>query len=275
MKMRFRRHLLALALLVSFAVPAWAVTVSPSALYIDHRTRSGTLTLVNTGSLAEEIEINFMFGYPRADSLGNVSVQVVAEAPLGEPSLVPYLRAFPRRLRLEPGQRQVVRIFVQPPAGLAEGEYWGRIAITSRGGQAPIEQQQGEIRLQVNVETVVISAVTYRNGTVTTGVELADLAAQRGDSSVRVAMTLKRTGNAAYLGRLRMELVDAGGTVVAQATEDIAVYRDMQRIFTLHAPAMLAPGAYTVRYAVDVERPDLPPEGPLPAPQRTGTIAVR
>lgn len=273
--MSVRRYLLAMALLVGFAVPAWAVTVSPNALYIDHRTRSGTLTLVNTGSLAEEIEINFMFGYPRADSLGNVNVQVVAEAPLGEPSLVPYLRAFPRRLRLEPGQRQVVRIFVQPPAGLAEGEYWGRIAITSRGGQAPIEQQQGEIRLQVNVETVVITAVTYRNGAVTTGLELADLAAQRRDSSVQVAMTLKRTGNAAYLGRLRMELVDAGGRVVAEAIEDVAVYRDLQRVFTLYVPEGLRAGTYTVRYAADVERPDLPPEGPLPAPRRSGTIAVR
>mgnify|MGYP006137494867 CR=1 FL=1 len=64
-------------------------------------------------------------------------------------------------------------------------------------------------------------------------------------------------------------------TVVAQATEDIAVYRDMQRIFTLHTPSMLEPVAYSVRYSIDVERPDLPPEGPLPAPQRSGSIAVQ
>lgn len=273
--MTARRFLLALALLVSVAAPAWAVTVSPNALYIDHRTRSGTLTLVNTGTRAEEIEINFMFGYPRADSLGNVSVEVVAEAPLGEPSLVPFLRAFPRRLRLEPGQRQVVRIFVQAPADLPAGEYWGRVAITSRGGQAPIEQQQGEIRLQVNVETVVITAVTYRNGSVNTGLDLEGLTAQRSDSAVRVGMLMKRTGNAAYLGRLRLELVDARGTVVAETYEDVAVYRDIRRQFVIGVPQALAPGGYTVRYSFTSERPDLPPEGPLPADARAGTIDVR
>lgn len=269
-----RRILLAALLLVATAIPALAVTVSPNALYIDQRTRSGTLTLVNSGTLPEEIEINFVFGYPKSDALGNVHVQVVPEAPAGEPSLVPYLRAFPRRIRLEPGQRQVVRIIVQPPADLPAGEFWGRIAITSRGGQPPIEQQQGAIRMQVNVETVVIAAVTYRNGQVATGLEVGPSSAARQDSSVRVAMDLKRTGNAAYLGRLRMQLVDGRGTTVAELLEDVAVYRDMQRVFVLAPRTPLPPGEYEVRYAFDVERPDLPPEGPLPAEVRRGTIKV-
>ena len=37
-----RRILLAALLLVATAIPALAVTVSPNALYIDQRTRSGT-----------------------------------------------------------------------------------------------------------------------------------------------------------------------------------------------------------------------------------------
>jgi hypothetical protein len=39
-----------------------AVTVSPNALFIDSRTRSGVLTLYNPGTTAEEIEITFSFG---------------------------------------------------------------------------------------------------------------------------------------------------------------------------------------------------------------------
>jgi len=273
--MMVRRILLAALLLVATALPALAVTVSPSALYIDHRTRSGVLTLVNTGTLPEEIEIGFLFGYPKADSLGNVHVQVVTEAPAGEPSLLPYLRAFPRRLRLEPGQRQVVRIFVQPPADLASGEYWGRIAVTSRGGQPPIEEQQGQIRMQVNVETVVIAAVTYRNGTVATGLKVGSVAASRQDpSTVRVTMDLVRTGSAAYLGRAQLTLVDGRGAKVAELAEDIAVYRDMRRAFVLTASAPLPPGDYEVRYTIDANRPDLPPGGPLPAETRRGAVKV-
>lgn len=275
---RGRLLLGALVLLATAAPHARAVTVSPSALYIDHRTRSGVLTLINTGTRAEEIEIGFAFGYPRADSLGNVMVQLLDSVPAGEPSAVAWLRAFPRRIRLEPGQRQAVRVLVQPPAGLAPGEYWARILVRSRGAQPPIEQQQGDIKLQVEVETVIATAVSYRNGEVTTGLtEKALRASPVADSLVRVWMALARGGNAAFLGHVRSELVNPSGDVVARTEDDIAVYRDMERKFEIVLPPELrgrSLAGYRVRYLIDTTRPDLPPGGPLAAPPRQGTITV-
>ncbi|HEY0994498.1 MAG TPA: hypothetical protein VGD77_00775 [Gemmatimonadaceae bacterium] len=275
---RGRLLLGAIVLLAAAAPHARAVTVSPSALYIDHRTRSGVLTLINTGTRAEEIEIGFAFGYPRADSLGNVTVQLLDSVPTGEPSAVAWLRAFPRRIRLEPGQRQAVRVLVQPPAGLAPGEYWARILVRSRGAQPPIEQQQGDIKLQVEVETVIATAVSYRNGEVSTGLaEKALRASAAADSLVRVWMSLSRQGNAAFLGHVRSELVNPSGDVVARTEDDIAVYRDMERKFEIVLPPELrgrSLAGYRVRYLIDTTRPDLPPGGPLPAPPRQGTVAV-
>jgi hypothetical protein len=69
--MRPSTRLLAAALFALAPMAAHAVTVSPNALYIDSRTRSGVLTLYNPGSAAEEIDITFAFGYPRSDALGN------------------------------------------------------------------------------------------------------------------------------------------------------------------------------------------------------------
>lgn len=275
---RGRLLLAGAALLAVGAQRAHAVTVSPSALYIDHRTRSGVLTLINTGTRAEEIEIGFAFGYPRADSLGNVTVQLLDSVPAGEPSAVTWLRAFPRRIRLEPGQRQAVRVLVQPPAGLAPGEYWARILVRSRGAQAPIEQQQGDIKLQIEVETVIATAVSYRNGDVTTGLnERALRATVVADSLVRVWMTLARQGNAAFLGHVRSELLSPSGEVVARTEDDIAVYRDMERKFEIVLPPELrgrSLAGYRVRYLIDTTRPDLPPGGALAAPDRQGTIAL-
>ena len=144
------RHLALGALLAISPAVASAVTVSPNALFIDSRTRSGVLTLYNPGTTAEEIEITFAFGYPRSDLAGAISVALADSAPAGEPSVLGFVRAFPRRLRLEPGQRQTVRILMQPPAGLPEGEYWGRVLIRSRGGRPPVEQQQGGIHMQID-----------------------------------------------------------------------------------------------------------------------------
>ena len=69
-----RTLLAALALLAGVAAPAHAVSVSPTALYIDSLTRTGVLTLYNPGTLPEEITVDFAYGYPQSDSAGNVTV---------------------------------------------------------------------------------------------------------------------------------------------------------------------------------------------------------
>src|SRR5258705_11927833 len=119
------RSLAVATLLALIPATGRAVTVSPNALFIDSRTRSGVLTLYNPGTTAEEIEITFSFGYPRSDLAGAISVALADSAPTGEPSVLGFVRAFPRRLRLEPGQRPTGRRPLQPPPGLPEGGDWG------------------------------------------------------------------------------------------------------------------------------------------------------
>lgn len=257
------------------ARPAAAVSVSPAALYLDARTRTGALTLTNNGTRPEEIEISFAFGYPRSDSTGKVDVPLVQVAPAGEPSAAGWLRAFPRRLVLEPGQSQVVRVLAQPPAGLAEGEYWARLLVTSRGGQTPVEQMEGDIRVLLDVQTVVVTAVTYRQGSVATGVAATGAQSRATPAGVELRLDLERQGSAAYLGRVRAELLDANGRVVARGFEDVAVYRSIRRIVLIPLAQPLTGGGYSVRYTLESERPDLPPGGALPAPKVTGTVPVR
>lgn len=255
---------------------AFAVSVSPNALYLDNRTRSGLLTLFNPGSLPEEIEIGFAFGYPVSDSLGNVSVTLVAIAPEGEPSLVPWVRAFPLRLRLAPGQRQVIRILVNPPANLPGGEYWGRITVTSRGGQPPIEQRQGDIRLSVALQTVIVAAVTYRNGPMQTGLQLGVGSARMVPDGAELLLDLTRSGNAAFIGRLIAQLIAPNGQMVAENELDLAVYRQMRARVIVPLPNRPADvTGYKIRFTIDTQRPDLPPEGPLPTSRMTGEVALQ
>ena len=255
---------------------AEAVAVSPSAVYLDHRTRSGTMTLFNSGSLPEEITIGFAFGYPRSDSLGNVSVPIDSVAPAGEPSLVPWARAFPRRLRLAPGQRQVVRVIVEPPPGLAPGEYWGRIVVTARGGQPPIEERRGDITLQVELQTMIVAALSYRNGDVRTGIAVRAGQARRVEGGVEMLIDLAREGNAAFIGRVVAQVVAPDGKTVAEESEYVAVYRELRSKVIVPLLTALPDGpGYQVRFTIDSHRPDLPAGGPLPAQRRTGLIPLR
>jgi hypothetical protein len=265
--------LLAALLALAPAGRAWAVAVSPSALFLDTRSPAGTLTLYNGGSRPEELEISFAFGYPQAGDDGIVRVEMVDTAPAGEPSIVPWMRAFPRRLVLQPGQRQTLRVMVQPPADLPPGEHWGRVLIHSRGGQAPIEQQQGGVRMQINVETVIATAVLFRKGEVNTGLTVAGTAAAAPEG-VRVSLDLARQGNAAFLGRVVTELVAPDGRVVAEREDAVSVYHTLRHVVVLPLAAGTAAAGYTVRYRADTDRPDLPP-GSLSAAAVTGTVPVR
>ncbi|MDB4949790.1 MAG: hypothetical protein JWM27_2439 [Gemmatimonadetes bacterium] len=270
-----RPLLLAAALLAAGAARAHAVTVSPTAVFIDARSPTATLTLYNNGTTPEEVEISFGFGYPSSNDQGVLQVQIADTAAAGEPSIAAYLRAFPRRLQLQPGQRQTLRVLVQAPAGLGNGEYWGRVLVRSRGGQPPIESTQGQVHVALNVETVVATAVLYRKGPVTTGAAVRAASATFVGDSVRFTVDLDRQGNAVYLGRVQARVKDAGGRVVAQAEDALALYRSLRRRFVIAVPAGGARTGWTVEYTVDTERPDLPPEGPLKTAPVTGSVAVR
>jgi P pilus assembly chaperone PapD len=251
-----------LGLLALSASAAHAVTVSPTAVYITSKNPSALLTLINTGSRPEEIELSIGFGYPVSDSLGVLRVDIVDTAASGEPSLVSYLRVFPRRLVLQPGQRQVVRVMVAMPASAADGEYWGRVLVKSRGGEPPIEQTQGGVKMQLSLETTFATAVFFQKGEVKTGIEVPSATAHRMGDSVQFTIDLERGGNSAFLGRIRAELLDGKGASVAEVEDVVAVYRTLRRRFVLRTGKPLPAGAYTVRYLVDTDRPDLPPQGP-------------
>lgn len=271
-----RAALLLLAMIAGTASRAAAVTVSPTALFIDSRSPTATLVLFNAGTAPEEIEIGFAFGYPMTDAQGRTNTVLTDSAPAGDPSILPYVRAFPRRLTLAPGQRQTVRVLVQAPAGMAEGEYWGRVVVRSRGGTPPIEENRGDVRMQLNVETAVATAVLFRKGTVTTGLAVNGTTARLTPAGgVEAEFDVRRTGNAVFLGHMRAEVVTADGRVVGVMEDEMAVYRALRLRYAIP----LAPDAprtgLTIRYTFDTERPDLPAPGAVKAPPVSGTATVQ
>ena len=249
----FRTLLLVAGLLVPAA--AHAVTVWPTTVFIDSRTRTATLTLSNTGLRPEEIEIDFSFGLPVADELGSVRVVFLDSAGLPQRSIVDYVRAFPRRMRLEPGQTQIVRLLVQPPEGLPDGEYWGRVMVASVGGQPPIQQQTGNVTMEITVRTVIAVGLYYRHGQAETSIAVDSSRATGAEGIASLYLHMNRGGNAAFLGRVVAELVDASGDVVAEHIEQIAVHEDMLWRVDIPLADGLVPGAgYSVRYTIESVR---------------------
>ena len=268
------RALGALLLVAALLVPAavHAVTVWPTTVFIDSRTRTATLTLSNTGLRPEEIEIDFSFGVPIADELGSVRVVFLDSTGIAQRSIVDYVRAFPRRMRLEPGQTQVVRLLVQPPEGLPDGEYWGRVMVASVGGQPPIQQQQGNVTMEITVRTVIAVGLYYRQGQTETSLAVDSARATLGEGLASLYLHMDRGGNAAFLGRVVAEVVDASGTVVAEHIEQLAVHDDMLWRIDVPLPEGVAPVAgYSIRYTIEAVREGAG-EGLLPIDPVRGSV---
>jgi len=269
------RLLVALIALTPAAAHAQGVIVAPHAVFIDHATRSGAITLYNPGEDPVEISVSFGFGFPQSDSAGDLSVELVDSAPAGEPGNTAWLQAFPRRVSVGQQQRQTIRILATPPAGLPDGEYWGRVIVAAQGGQVAVAgvPDTGGITVGLTLEVRTVISVTYRKGALSTGLTMAPISARQEGESISVRVPLTRTGSAAYLGTIRAQVVDASGAVKGEAERAVGVYYALDpRLDVPVGP--LAPGTYKVRVSVSTDRTDLPVRAALPAPPVRDSVEI-
>jgi hypothetical protein len=251
-----------------------AILVSPPAVFLSSRTRTAQVYLINTGTSAEEVDLELKFGYPATDSLGQISVRLLDDPPPEEPSAAAWVRTFPRRVVVLPGRRQVVRVMAEPPANLPDGEYWTRMLITARGAQAPSAQAQDTaMRAGVSLVIRTITSVTYRQGEVRTGLRLDDWRVEPTRDSVVSWVAVTREGNAAWLGTTWIRLRDQAGRVVREWDTPSAVYHSVRRRFAFPADS-LPPGAYVAELELTTRRSDLPAGVVLPAAPITRSLAV-
>ena len=161
------RHLATLLFLIApLPVAAQGVLIAPHAVFIDHRTRSGWVQLYNPGTEAAEVSIEALFGYPVTDSIGQLELRTIEKPDSTFPSAVGWIQAFPRRTVIQPLARQTIRLLVTPPAGIADGEYWARLAITAKGSAIPVTgaDTTAGITVGLSLEVRTIIPMVYREG---------------------------------------------------------------------------------------------------------------
>lgn len=266
---------LACAGLALLLAPAFlrAILVAPHAVFMDHRSRTGQVYLVNTGDQAEEVSIDLKYGYPATDSAGTVFIRLIDHPDSTEPSAASWIKAYPRRVVLAPGQRQVVRLLATPPAGLPDGEYWSRIIATSRGSKVAVVGADSGVTAGLTLELRTIISLSYRKGAVHTGVAVTDFRASREGDSLVVWFGAERRGNAAFLGTLTCRLLDDAQRVRGEWATPIAVYHPLERRYVFPLDSVPA-GRYTMQMSLTTARSDLDQHYILPADPVTRTVDV-
>ncbi len=243
---------------------------------VNHRARGTAIELYNPGTEAAEVEISTLFGVPITDSLGNLELFTLEHPDSTWPSAADWIQAFPRRLRVAPGQRQTVRLLGRPPAALADGEYWARLLVTARGGSVPVSGlgDSSGITVGLTMEVRTLLPVLYRKGQNTTGLAVEGESWSIEGDSLLIRPLLRRTGSAAWLGTIRGALRAGAGATVRTLTSVLAVYRELTPRLTMPVGGH-TPGTYTVELEFTTDRADLPREVPLAAPPVAHRLSIR
>lgn len=248
------------------------VAVAPTFMFTSDREQFGTFAVHNASAVPQEVVIEFRFGYPRSDSLGNRVMEYDDSVTAGRYSLDAYTQAFPRRFVVAPGEDQIVRIAVRPPAGLPDGTYWTRVVTTSTPQVDAIDTVTSGVAARVVMRLQHVTTLSYRQGAVESGVRIGEpLLDTRAEP--RLIVPLEQTGNSPFLGMLQARVLDERDRAVATTERSVAVYFDAVEHLPLEIPA-LPPGRYRVELAVRPGRPDVAPEHTVRGPVVVRQAAV-
>lgn len=226
------------------------VLVAPTVVFLSDKNRTGRLNLQNPTNAPVEVSINFSFGLPTSDSLGDVTITLQDSNVTDPRSAVEWVKAFPRKVVIPPNGSQVIRLLAYPPKGLADGEYWARIVVRSQEGETtlPVAGKENQITTKLNMIMQTAIMLKYRTGKLTAQLELKHADVKKTDSMVHVMFDLSNRGNVSYLGVLNCRLLDKDNRQISYKKIDLAVYRDMKRRIDLPITA----GDFKPPYQVDL-----------------------
>ncbi len=259
----FRPACAVLLLVVSFLASSYAgVTVYPTEVFVKPPNRSSPVVVTNPSDREVEVWIAFEYTYPVGFDTGSVVFATPEPNDPDEPSSAAWVRAIPQRFTLKAQESQVVRVYGSPPPGLRSGEYWARIVVSSKE-RKPAAARGDQPKMGMDLITQTIIPFHYRSGPTTTGISIREASAYAMGRGIRLNVTLDRTGNASFWGRMTARLVGSDGRLVRTKEYRIVVYKT----FTYKADFDVSgepPGQYTLELAFDNKHPGLKPEFRIP-----------
>lgn len=237
------------------------VSLAPTAVYFD-KNGIGTLYVTNNSETAQEITINFQFGYSTNDKNG-VMIMVYDDSAKAKTSgLDKMIKAFPRTFNLPPKQQQLVRMQVRAPKDLPEGTYFTRIKVGSSGQVADVGTGSAPegISTLVNVRFEQVIVAFYKKGNVSTGIVVDNIETKLDSNFMKLGINYRTTGNSPYLGKVKINLRGPDGTSLIDASQTVAMYFDGTRVSAFRLPEVPKPGRYVLELKYETQRTDIAPE---------------
>jgi P pilus assembly chaperone PapD len=262
-----------LTIISSISIATAQVTIAPTNLFVAENARFGTYMVINNSNETQEISIDFAFAYTESDEQGYRTIVQDDQQMREKHSIAEYIRAFPRNFTLAPGQRQVIRLRLNPPNELEDGTYWARIKTASTPETPPIElQTENTVAARVGIRVEQVTGIFYKKGDVATGIDIEEIRTEYDSESGKLIVLIDhlRTGNSPFLGSITTSIIDSNGQEVRRGFLSTSLYFD--GIFRQEFEIDDIPnGEYLIRTTFESRRSDIPDSDLVQMPNVTET----
>lgn len=235
------------------------ITIAPTMVFIDQQERFGSFLVLNGSDQAQEVSIEFPFGYPTTNNEGNVEMVYDDSIRAQQYGISNLVKGFPQNFVLQPGQRQTVRMTVRPK-DFTDGTYWTRIKTTSSAQNPAVgEETEDGITAQITYKFEQVTTLFYKHGDTDTGIEIQEFSHRNSEENFEFIADVNRSGNSPFLGSIILTISGSNGNTVVEKRTSTSIYFNYRQVFEV-AQSELENGEYTAEITFETQRPDVPSE---------------
>lgn len=250
-----RRFGLSLALVLGFTTFSFAqIVVFPTTIIASNNNRFGTFYVTNKSQNPQQITISYRFGYPTSDSLGNIYMQYKDSVNAKKFSCAKWIKSYPSKFILPPGQKQTIRMLISPPANLKSGVYWTRLVTNSKPQVSFPDTAKNGVVTHIVFAVDHITSILFRNGNANAHVQVQSIKTKKDSTgNLDFLCHLHRNGNAPFLGNTVLQIYNKNNKLVKTINDPIAVYFNLTKKFALN-PKNYPAGSYTAKLTLNSNR---------------------
>ena len=243
------------SILVLFSLQSMAgLLINPKRIVLEERERAAALDLLNDGTEKARYQIYFEQKVMRADG----SIVDLEELDPEATYAKDMIRYSPRRVDIEPGARQTIRVAARRPKDLPEGEYVSHLVFKEIPIQVPATKQSEEEELSVALKPKLKIAIPIivRKGSLSASAGIKDVRYdESGGSNGAFVLTLTRVGGVSLYGSVEVYDYTEGSLGERLAvSKGVGVYTHVtERSVTVRLPQALKPGMkeFLIRFDED------------------------
>lgn len=259
MRMRLESTFCRLGLLVTlicgiFGVSKAQVVVYPTTIIASNNNRFGTFFVTNNSQQPQQITLSYKFGYPTSDARGNIYMQYKDSVNAQKSSCATWIKSYPSKFVLPPGQRQTIRMLISPPGNLKDGVYWTRLVTNSKPEVSFPDTTKSGVVTHIVFAIDHITSILYREGNANAHVQIKSITSQKkANGNIEFLANFHRDGNAPFIGNSVLQIYDHSGTLVKTISDPIAVYFNLTKSFVINSKNY-GSGTYTAKVTLNSDR---------------------